>query len=181
MKTAKMLLLVAFCISCYPGLSAAAETMLRSVGIRAGLSATATEHYFHQYEAAAVFQLPWEWRARSGWGMSTELDVAAGLLRGEKVSGFVGSAGPAFSFGKPGFPLEMDIGISPTYLSRDRFDGKDFHGSLQFASHFGLDLRLGPRVGLEYRFQHMSNAGMNGGANPGLNMHLLGLNWYFAR
>ena len=182
MRTLRLLLLVACCIYGAPELSTAAETFhLRSIGARAGLSATATENYFHQYEAYAVCGLPWEWRTQSGWGVAPQLDLTAGLLRGEGRSAFIGSAGPGFNFGKKGFPLELDLGVSAAALSRDRFGNKDYNGTLQFISHAGLDFRLGSRLGLGYRFQHMSNAGLNGSANPGLNMHLLGLSWYFSR
>ena len=178
MKTMRLLSLLAFCACCHPGYCAA-ETFLRSVGVRAGQSATATENYFHQYEATAVCQLPWELRTRSGWGVATQLDAAAGTLRGEGHGGFIGSAGPGFNLGRNGFPVEMDFGVSAAVLSRDSFGNRDFNGKVQFISHIGIDFRLGEKVGLGYRFQHMSNAGMNGGANPGLNMHMLEVNWYF--
>ena len=181
MRSIRFLLLVTFCVSCYPGHCGAADTFLRSVGVRGGLSATGTESYFHQYDAFGVCGLPWEFRTRSGWGVLTQLDFAAGMLTGEGRYGLVGSAGPDFSFGKTDFPIELDLGISAAGLSRDTFGNKDYNGHLQFISHAGIDFRVTHKLGLAYRFQHMSNAGLNGWQNPGLNMHMFGLNWYFAQ
>jgi len=181
MKFIRFLLPVIVCLACYPAHGNAADAMFRSVGLKYGISATATDHYFHEYAAAAVYQFPFELRSNSGWGMNTLLDMQAGNLRGEGDSGFIGSAGPSFSFNKKGFPLEMDLGTSVAFLSHSHFGDRDLNGRLQFSSHIGVDLRLGERYGIEYRFQHISNAHINGNVNPGLNMHIVGLNWYFAQ
>lgn len=181
MKVVRVVLFFLFVSFCCSGHSFAADTYLRSVGVNLGLSATGTENYFHQYQVSAVYQLPWQWRAASGWGVATQLDLMAGILSGEGKSGVIGAAGPAFSFGKAGFPLEIDLGVSPTLLSRSKFGNRDYNGPLQFTTHFGVDWRLCRTFGVEYRFQHMSNASIYGGSNPGLNLHLLGANWYFGK
>ena len=181
MRIIRLLLLVTFCVHCYPAHCAAADTFLRSVGVRGGLSATATRDNAREYEAFAVFGLPWEFRTRSGWGVATQLDLAAGMLSAERGYGFLTSAGPGFNFGKAGFPLELDLGVNAALLSRDHFGSRDYHGNFQFISHAGLDFRFGSKFGVAYRFQHMSNAGLYGGPNPGLNMHMFGVNWYFAK
>jgi hypothetical protein len=173
-------LFIACCAICHPARSNAEQTSLRSIGVRGGVSAISTDKFFHQYEAFAVCKLPWELRSGSGFGVASLLDVSAGALRGEGHTGFIGSAGPAFSLGKTGFPLEMDIGVSAAALSRDTFGNRDFYGNVQFISHVGVNLRFTRQIGCGYRLQHMSNAGLNSGGNPGLNMHLLELNWYFA-
>ena len=82
---------------------------------------------------------------------------------------------------KTGFPLELDLDISAACLSRDTFGNRDYHGRLQFISHAGIDFRVTRRLALAYRFQHMSNGGLNGSQNPGMNMHMCGLNWYLAQ
>jgi hypothetical protein len=181
MKIVRLLLPVLVCLAYSPATSNAADAMFRSVGLKYGISATATENYFHEYAAAAVYQLPWEVRSNSGWGMSTLVDMSAGSLRGEHQAGFLGSAGPAFGFGKKGFPVEMDAGVSAAYLGHPHYGGRDLNGHIQFITHVGFDFRFGDRFGVEYRFQHLSNAGINGDVNPGLNLHVLGLNWYFAQ
>lgn len=175
-----LLLLITFGTFSLPGHCAAAQPLWRSAGVRGGLSADAKERYFHQYEAFAVYRLPWEARARSGWGVSTQAGVTAGLLTSRGDNSFVGSVGPAVCLGRAGFPLETDLGISVAFLNRDRFSTNDFNGRAQFISHLGLDYRFSRVLGCGYRFQHMSNAGLNGRQNPGLNLHMFGLTAYFA-
>ena len=174
-----LLLLVTFCLACHPVQLAAAETALRSVGVRGGFSEPAHDD-LRQYDALAVFRLPWELRSRSGWGVSTQAGLSAGMLSGRGEQGFIGTLGPAFGLGRPGFPLELDFGVSLAILSRDTFGSQDYNGISQFVSHAGLRLRLDKKIGLAYRFQHMSNAGFNGERNPGLNLHMFGIDWYFA-
>lgn len=42
----------------------------------------------------------------------------------------------------------------------------------------GLTLRLGQDLGVGYRFQHMSNGGIDK-PNPGLDLHAFALNYHF--
>ena len=175
------LLLIVFCAACHPGHCAAAQSGFRSVGVRGGLSVKEAEHDSREYEAFAVYRLPWEWRTSSGWGVATQVGVTAGIITGDGDDPFIGSIGPALNLGKTGFPLELDLGISVAVLSDDTVSGRDLNGLAQFISHAGLDYRFSGSLGIGYRFQHMSNAGINGKQNPGLNMHMLGVSWYFAK
>lgn len=179
MKTIlSLLLLITFCVACCPHDCDAGQTYLRSIGVRGGFS---DKEDTREYEAFAVVQLPWEARSSSGWGVSTQAGATAGVLTGGGDYTFIGSIGPAFSLGKTGIPLELDLGVSIAVLNRDRIGNRDVNGLAQFISHAGVNYRFSDALGLGYRFQHMSNAGMNGGRNPGINMHLFGLSWYFAK
>lgn len=178
MKRAFLLLMLAISgISILPLPCHAGPTGWRSVGIRGG-GGTADVDTFYLYEGFAAYQLPWGWRGDSGWRISTQAAISAGVLEGEGDSGFISTIGPSFPFGKAGFPLEGDVGVSVAFLSRDTFGNRDYNGNAQFVSHIGLTYRLGSRWGLGYRFQHMSNAGLNGSRNPGINMHLIGVSWF---
>jgi len=176
----RLLLTTVLALCCYPGHLAAAENFWSSIGVRGGLSADGKDHDLIQGDAFAVYQLPWELRSRSGWGVGTQLELSAGVLHGSEKYGFIGSAGPALNLGRPQFPLALDLGLSVAVLSRDTFGDRDYNGYGQFISHAGVDYRFSRTLGLGYRFQHMSNAGLNGRHNPGANMHLFGLSWYFA-
>lgn len=158
----------------------AADPYSGYLGLRAGMSPDSKDDHLRQYELFAVYPLPWELRGGSGWGVATQLEFAAAVLYGFEEYGFLASAGPAISVGKPGFPLDMDLGISAAFLTRDEFGPRDYNGYVQFISHLGFDYRFSRTIGVGYRFQHMSNAGMNGEQNPGVNMHMLSVNWYFA-
>ena len=128
-----------------------------------------------------MYQLPWSLRSDGGWGVASNLELTAGVLRSQGEYGFIGSLGPTFWINKPDLPIEADIGISVAILSRDKFGTRDYNGIEQFISHGGLIYRINHHLGISYRFQHMSNAGFNGKTNPGLNMHLLGISWYLSR
>ena len=68
---------------------------------------------------------------------------------------------------------EIEGGWRPTYLFDDEFGQDDFGGPVQFSSHIGTSLHLG-NFSLNYRFQHISNAGIYD-ENPGLDLHLVGV------
>lgn len=150
-------------------------------GLRGGFAADGKDENALQFEGFGAYHLPWDLRNRGGWGVSTQMELTAGILRSKGEYGFVGSLGPSFGIGNPRYPVQVDIGISVAILSRDKFGSRDYNGIEQFISHAGLIYRINRHLGLSYRFQHMSNAGFNGSPNPGLNMHLLGANWYFSR
>ena len=179
MKLSLLLLIIPLGFSCCPEHCSAASLSPGSIGVRGGLTADNKDSYLHQYEAFAMWQLPLDFRARSGWGLSTQLGFTAGVLKGAGEYGMIGSLGPALSLNKTGFPVDIDLGISAAVLSRDIFGSRDYNGLLQFISHTGISARLTKNLGLGYRFQHMSNAGLNGSPNPGINLHLFGVSWYF--
>ena len=72
----------------------------------------------------------------------------------------------------------LEGGISPTLLSRYRFETQDLGFPFQFSNHIGLNWDMGWHLRLSYRFQHMSNSGL-GVPNLGLNLHMVGLSYRF--
>jgi hypothetical protein len=161
-----------------PAPSLAAQSFWRSVGVRGGFYEPGGRYGLYQAELFAVYQFPWGLRSASGWELSTRGATTMGILTGGGDTGFITSIGPAFGLLKSGFPAEADVGVSATVLGRDTFGHRDFNGKAQFTSHGALAYRLNKTLGLEYRFQHMSNGGINGSRNPGVNLHLFGLSWY---
>lgn len=178
MRTTSYILLIALALLCCPNRSAQAGDW-GPVGIRGGFAVDKKDMGARQYEAFASYHLPWDLRNSAGFGMSSYVSVTGGILRSQDEYGFIGSLGPSFVIGATTFPLELDLGISVGLLSRDRFGTRDYNGIEQFISHGGLIYHVTRSFALSYRFQHMSNAGFNGKQNPGLNMHLFGLGWYF--
>ena len=177
MRLLAILLLMTLGLSLCPGRLAHAGGYC---GLRGGFAADVKDENVAQAEGFGVYQLPWSLRNKAGWGVSPRVELTAGILRSKGEYGFVGSLGPSFGIGNPRYPVQLDMGISVAILSRDRFGNRDYNGIEQFISHAGLIYRINDRLGLSYRFQHMSNAGFNGSTNPGLNMHLFGANWYFS-
>ncbi|RTK97467.1 MAG: acyloxyacyl hydrolase [Lysobacterales bacterium] len=77
---------------------------------------------------------------------------------------------------QPGaFSPYAEIGIGVHFLSSTRLnDERKFGSSFQFGDHVGIGFTFGPdqAYDLGYRFQHLSNAGLNS-ENSGINFHEL--------
>jgi hypothetical protein len=147
-------------------------------GTRGGFSYSSGDQRFWQVEAYASWRLPWTWHMGSNWLVRSRLDLTAGVLDGCDEAGFVGTLGPNVFFDYKQFPLTLNLGVSPTVLSRDDFGCRDFGIPFQFTSHAGLEWALTSRFHLGYRIQHMSNAGLES-PNPGLNMNMFSVSFGF--
>jgi hypothetical protein len=144
------------------------------VGARVGFLATHSREDLHQVELSfRHFRLLfWEW-PYDFW-LDAHVLGSAGVLWGADQEGAVAAVGPSVTLGKGNAPLSLSLGFRPTLLSRYVFGRVHLGRRLQFTSHIGFDLRLGPRLMGEYRFQHMSNATLSG-PNPGVDLHMVGL------
>lgn len=151
---------------------------LSTAGIRGGFSANAKSTSFEQVEAEATFDLPWRWQGEDQRWVQTQLTCSAGRLHGLEDQGFIGTIGPAVSIGRERFPIHLDLGVSPTIMSRSEFGGRDFGIPFQFTSYAGVGLNLGKYFDVGYRYQHMSNAHL-GNHNPGLNLHAFSICYRF--
>ena len=179
MRRLKFVLLFCALALCSAPLSAsAAESGWSAIGVRGGASADDKDHNLRQYELFGRYQLPWDLRADSGFGVGVNVEVAAGVLHASSEYGLIASVGPTFTVGSPTFPVYIDLGVSAAGLTRDTFGDRDYNGYGQFISHGAINFVLGRGLGIAYRYQHMSNAGMNGSSNPGVNVHLVGLLWH---
>ena len=143
-------------------------------GLRVGLSPD-EDRGFEQYEAFINHDLPWGWRWPWGWTFNMRLNATTGVIRGRGNTGLIGSFGPGITSGDR---ISLDIGVSPAFLSEDQFRRHSLGGEFYFISHIGTTFRLIRSLGVNYRFQHMSNAGINR-PNPGLNLHMFGLSYRF--
>lgn len=179
MRRALTLLMIGFALALAAPPQAAAANW-GPFGVRGGFSADSKDHGAEIFEAFGTYQLPWSLRNHAGWGVATQFALTAGALTSGGEQGFIGSLGPVFTIGNPNL-VELDLGVSAAILSRDKFGDRDYNGIQQFISHAGLIYHFVPSFALSYRFQHMSNAGLNGDVNPGINMHLFGLSWYPGR
>ena len=162
--------------------NAAAEEGWQEAGVRMGIEAGPKHEYFHQYEAFAVYGLPWEWRTSSGWGLASQFSVSAGALDGGNETGFIGSFGPGLAFNKPDNGIALEAGINADLLDRRQFGRQDFGSILLFGAYLGLSYRFDSGLGIGYRLLHLSNGHIfypNGDPNPGLDMHMISVSWHF--
>lgn len=153
---------------------------LNSIGIRGGLSATKRRQFFHQYEGYLSYGLPWSVRNDAGWGVALTANAAAGVLHSRDQNGFIGAVGPGLMLDKAGGKgIALEIGGDLNFLSKYNFGDVDLNGNVLFDGHVGIIYRLASGPGIGYRFQHMSNGGLNGNRNTGLDLHMLSLSWNF--
>lgn len=173
-----LLLIVAMLASLHVGAPVSAASGWLT-GIRGGFShGEADGQDFQQLEGFAAYPLAWRWGEPGGWQLVTALEGTGGVLHGGDKNGLVVTLGPALQFGYGELPWWLEVGISPTLLSRSHFQGADLGGNLQFTSHLGLRWQLSNTLGIGYRFQHLSNGGLQT-PNPGLEMHLFQLDYHF--
>ncbi len=145
-----------------------------ALGARVGLSASSMDALYHQTDVALRWELAETDKAEHERWLGLELDMSTGALAGRGKVGLVAGAGPVLLIGKGSCPLTAELGVSPTYISRDHFGEDDFGSQLQFTTRGGLGYRLSSRLRLVYCLQHMSNAEL-ATPNPGLNLHTLTL------
>ena len=121
-----------------------------SVGVRGGASFTGGQGgEFYQTEAFADWNLPWKTESDSGWFLQTKLNLSAGWLGGNGINARGGDLAPAVGFGRRHFPLSLEGGIGPTFISNYDFGSLNFGEKLQFTSFIGR--QLGPDVTLAIR------------------------------
>lgn len=149
-----------------------------SAGGRIGVAANFGAQTFHQAEGFANWNLPWGWDLGSRFRVQSRLDFSAGWLSDSHTDSAVGTLGPSLVLSREQLPITLEVGVSPTLISESKFATKDFGEAFQFTSHIGLNFELPWHLAINYRFQHMSNAGI-GNSNPGLNLHVFGLSYVF--
>src|SRR5262245_20248511 len=154
------------------------------VGIRARISGhdvlgKVAPEEFREYDVSAVFALPWARRTQSAWEASTRLMASAGVLSGADKTALVVSLIPLLALESPHGRFTFDLGVGGALFSRHRFGTQDFGGAFQFALTAGAAVLLSERLGVGYRFQHYSDAGLHGPGTTGADHHMLEITWKF--
>ena len=149
-----------------------------SAGARFGAGASSSNRDFHQAEAYVDWNLPWQWDLGKKWALESRLDLSAGWLGNSRANAALATLGPLLAVGREGFPISVEGGAGVTVLSRSDFDTKDFGDPAQFTSHIGFYWDIAKHWRANYRFQHMSNAGISQ-SNPGINLHVLAFSYRF--
>lgn len=168
--------------SMFPIKGIAAESGWNEIGVRAGFPAATKHEYFRQYEIFAVYDLPWEYRHSSGWGVTPNANISLGVLDGAGESNFIGSLGTAIVFNKQAPGFSTDLGINANLLNKRHYGSQDFGSILQFGAYLGVYYRFTDGLKIGYRLQHISNGHIfypNGTPNPGLDLHLFGVSYMF--
>jgi len=154
------------------------DVSLESAGARFGFSAHKRSAGFKQAEAFVDWNLPWSYFLFDRWHLQWRLDATAGWLGRDGEDAAIFSSGPSLILRRDHIPLALEFGTIPTVITRDSFGAKNLGSYMQFTTYGGIDFNLGSHTRLGYRYQHMSNAGIDG-HNPGLNLHAFQVSWRF--
>ena len=151
---------------------------LESAGARVGIAGGSSSKNFHEAELFADWDLPFRWDLGSRLSLQSRVEVSTGWLGERGDNSAIENVGPCLVLAREHFPLSLAGGVNATVLSRSEFASRDFGILFQFTSYVGVNWDFAAHMRLGYRFQHMSNAGLNG-HNPGLNLHVFSLGYVF--
>ena len=181
MKRLKIILalIIIFLVFSAAGTVGAADAGWLAAGLRGGIDDNRNlDEDYRQFEAFALYDLPWSWQVSSASTVGTCVEGNLGFLSSSGRYGVVGSVGPSVYLRTFNKRLFIIGGINATLISRDEYGDDDFGGPFQFTSHIGLNYRFGDHLSIGYRLQHMSNAGIYD-KNPGINFNMLELGYFF--
>jgi len=149
-----------------------------SVGGRFGFAATHAGRGFRSGDAFLGCNLPVSWQLGDCFQIKTRLDFTAGWLGRAGENAATSSVGPAFVLKYKNVPLALEGGSSSVLISRFEFGSQDLGGPFQFRTYAGLNWDITRYWRLSYRFEHISNAGIEQ-PNPGLNLHTFAFSYVF--
>jgi len=148
----------------------------RSLGVQAGVSLNDNKKFYSTvfFTSYPIFE-PMQTAVGK---MHLRINAGLGLLWDDEKTGVVGSLGPSVVFYGMQERLRLGLGIDVALLSRTQFEEIDFGSTVEFISHINIAWEIAEGLTAGYRFQHMSNAGLDA-RNPGLNLHLLSLEYSY--
>ena len=158
---------------------ASADVVFDSVGI---IEADAVKKFggLRQYGVSLGYRVRGD--SNRFW-IPSSLELSTGWIeRGGDTSNFV-SFGPTYRMHLSGSEFGRwfaDFSSQPTYISKSSFGGKSLGGKFFFTTYLGVGAYLDRqrRTSFLLRYQHTSNAGMDGD-NPGVDMIGLTLSFHF--
>ena len=169
---------------CTSGL--AEDSILISVGPRIGFSSTSPllgkqqKYYFHQYDVAALFRLPWQLPlGDSSWKMETRLITSAGALAGGGDTGLMVTLVPDLALsGWNGF-VSFDAGAGLGFFPEYKYGEQNFGGPVQIVATVGITVNPVPHAYAGFRAQHFSDAGVYGPDSLGVDMYFVEIGYRF--
>jgi hypothetical protein len=163
-------------VLCLAGVATAEESTPWEFGLRGGKDAQYVNESFAAGEIYLLRNLPWQAETAAG-RLLARLDLGVGLLDAAGDQGNWLAAGADLVWLPGDGTIEIEAGFRPAWLT-DHYYGEDnFGGDTQFSSHVGIAVKLS-RLVVNYRYQHLSNAGIYDN-NDGIELHLLGAGFRF--
>ena len=136
--------------------------------------------YFHLYDLAALWRLPWRTSWHEGrWQEGTRLLTSGGVIEGADTTGLIATVVPDVALSGWNGLASLDLGIGVGFFSRQRFGMQDFGGAAQIVGTVGLTVSPFAHGYGGFRLQHFSDAGLYGSKSLGVDMYLLELGYTF--
>jgi Lipid A 3-O-deacylase (PagL). len=157
--------------------TAHAELEVDDLGLRYGVGSDDGDD-FSSLELMAYLDPDWEWELSDSLVFEIAPEAAVGYLDGHGETAALVHIGLAGFLEIDGFPLSLVVSTGPTFLTEDEFGNFDIGGNWQFTSGLGVDWEPVEDWTVGYRYQHISNAGIES-TNPGLNLHTFGVAYDF--
>ncbi|GJL55164.1 MAG: hypothetical protein NPIRA02_22960 [Nitrospirales bacterium] len=155
------------------------------IGIRGGFNAeyvaippTEKENFEH-FDIFGAMRFPKQYYYESGWEIYFRMNGSLGALRGDGDLGFIGTISPGIVFWYPDWKMSINGGPGLAYVSREKYGRQDLGGPIQIVGQGGLTYYVTDHVGIGWRFHHISDAGMWGSDNRGVDVNLFELTYKF--
>ncbi len=183
--TLSCLFLLVSTLALFPSTGLSKEITLNSVGFRGGFNSNiirippSEKEDFTQFDIFAQVGLPGGATFDSGWLFGWRLNGSMGFLRGAGDTGFISTVVPGILFRKPEWRLTIDGGVGAAFVSREHYGSQDLGGPIQIVAEVGVTYDVTDRVGLGWRFHHISDAGIWGSKNRGVDVNLFEISYKF--
>jgi hypothetical protein len=167
-----------------PAVGRAEDVHLLDIGVRAGFSGNGTlieqtTEKFQQYDAFAIFALPWERYSESGWGARMRLLASAGALRAAGRDEFVTTLVPGIALGDKEGRISFELGGGMELLSGYKFGSQNLGGPLMWVWDTSIRTTLYRGLKAGYWLHHVSDATMYGGDTRGYDLHMFEIGYRF--
>jgi hypothetical protein len=149
--------------------------------------ATDVTHHINKTEINVGWDTGYKWGNPDGWLLNLDAELALARwnpTRGERQRGITEfGVSPIFRLEKRGGSvvpfIEASVGVR-LLSHRSPTEDHDMGSAFQFADMLGIGVKLGKadQFALGYRFQHISNAGLER-PNPGVNFNTIYLRYQF--
>ncbi|MCA9472180.1 MAG: acyloxyacyl hydrolase [Nitrospirales bacterium] len=158
---------------------------LEVIGIQGGFNAkyvaippTEKEDFQHIALFGAI-GFPKRYNYDSGWEIRFRMNGSMGVLRGAGELGFIATIVPGIVFWYPKWNISINGGPGVAFVSREKYGEQDLGGPIQIVGQGGLTYYVTDHIGLGWRFHHISDAGIWGSDNRGVDVNLFELTYKF--
>ncbi|MFA3782882.1 acyloxyacyl hydrolase [Melioribacteraceae bacterium 4301-Me] len=150
----------------------------KDFGVRVGTNQSRRDvTKLHFFEVYYITKPPFIFSGNgSSFPLMFRLNISIGLLYDDSTNSMLISAGPILELNPFTDKILFTAGINPSIMTNHSFSNLELGGSFNFISHIALMVKPFSKIGIAYRFEHISNASLYE-TNPGVNIHFLEIHY----